>query len=115
MNLLIRFIINAVAIYITALVVPGIHIEGLTAIAGVAVLFGLVNAVIKPIVSAVTCLVQIITLGLFTLVINALMLLLTAWLAGQIGLAFSVGSFLAAFLGAILISIVSTVLSYFTP
>ena len=112
-NLLIRFAINAVSIYITSLVVPGIHIEGWEAILGAALLFGVVNAVIKPIVSMVTCLVQIITLGLFTLVINALMLLLTAWVARQLGLGFTVDGFWSAFFGAILISLVSTALSFF--
>ncbi|MFC1953741.1 phage holin family protein, partial [Chloroflexota bacterium] len=70
-NLLIRFIINAAAIYMAALIIPGIHLAGWNAILLVAVIFGLVNTIIKPLVSFLTCLIQIITLGLFTLIINA--------------------------------------------
>ena len=66
---------------------------------------------IRPLVKFLTCLINIITLGLFTLVINALMLLLSSWIAGQVGIGFQVDGFGAAFLGALLISVVSMALN----
>ena len=110
-RLLVRIVINAAAIYAAAWFLPGIHLEGLKSILIVAALFGLVNALIKPVVSLVTCLVQIITLGLFTLVINGAMLDFTAWLAQRLGLSFSIDNFLSALLGALIVSVASFVLS----
>ena len=79
----------------------------------VTLIFGVVNAIIKPIVKVVTCPAFLVTLGLFTFVINALMLLLTGWLAGLFNVDFRVDGFGAAFLGAIVISFVSFLLSLF--
>lgn len=110
-RLLIRFVINAAAIYVAAQLISGIHLDGWDAIIFVTIIFGLVNAFIKPLVSFITCLIQLITLGLFTLVINAGMLYFTAWLAQKFGLAFSIDNFLSAFLGALIISVISFVLS----
>ena len=110
-RLLIRFVINAAAIYIAALLISGIHLDGWGAIIFVAIIFGLVNAFIKPLVSLITCLIQVITLGLFTLVINAGMLYFTAWLAQEFGLAFYIDNFISAFLGALVVSVISFVLS----
>ena len=110
-RLLIRFVINAVAIYTAALLISGIHLDGWGAIIFVAIIFGLVNAFIKPLVSLITCLIQVITLGLFTLVINAGMLYFTAWLAQKFGLAFYIDNFISAFLGALLVTVISFVLS----
>ncbi|MFC2014648.1 phage holin family protein [Chloroflexota bacterium] len=111
MRFLTRFIINAAAIYVAAFLVSGIHLTGWGAILFVAIIFGLVNAIIKPIVSLITCLVQIVTLGLFTLVINAGMLYFTAWLAQKFGIAFYIDNFLAAFWGALIVSVISFILS----
>ncbi len=108
---LIRFFINAAAIYVAAQLRSGIHLVGWDAILLAAIIFGLVNAFIKPLVSLITCLVQVITLGLFTLVINAGMLYLTAWLAQRLNLAFSIDNFFSAFLGALIIGVVSFILS----
>ena len=77
----------------------------------VAIIFGLVNAVIRPIVKLLALPINLITLGLFTLVINALMLWLTSWLSG----ALTVDGFITAFLGAIIISVISTVLNWIIP
>jgi putative membrane protein len=77
----------------------------------VALIFGLVNAVIRPILILLSLPLEIITLGLFTFVINAFMLLLTSWIAQGMGLGFRVDKFLSALLGALIISIVSFVLS----
>lgn len=77
-----------------------------------ALIFGLVNALIRPILKFLTCPLIMLTLGLFTLVINALMLLLASWLGRQLGLGFYVEGFWpAAFLGALVISVVSFVLT----
>ncbi len=108
---LIRFFINAAAIYVAALLISGIHLVGWDAILLAAIIFGLVNAFIKPLVSLITCLIQVITLGLFTLVINAGILYFTAWLAQRLGLAFSIDNFLSAFLGALIVSVISFILS----
>jgi len=110
-RLLIRFVINAAAIYVAAYLISGIHLDGWAAICFVAIIFGLVNTFIKPLVSLITCLIQVITLGLFTLVINAGMLYFTAWLAQKFGLAFYIDNFISAFLGALIVSVISFILS----
>jgi len=113
-DLLIRFVISAIAFFAADLVVPGIRFEGpnvLLAYIVVPLVFGLVNAIIKPIVAIFTCFIMIITLGLFTFIINALMLMLTAWAAQQLGFGFYVDGFISALLGSVVISIVSTVLA----
>jgi putative membrane protein len=113
-NLVISWFINAVALGIAAWRVPGIYITDETAwlaVAVMAVIFGLVNALIRPLVKHMTCLINVLTLGLFTLVINALMLWLSAWIAGQLHVGFRVNGFIPALLGALLISVISFVLS----
>jgi putative membrane protein len=77
----------------------------------VALIFGLVNAVIRPILILLSLPLEIITLGLFIFVINAFMLLLTSWIAQGMGLGFRVDKFLPALFGALLISVVSFVLN----
>lgn len=121
MFLLLRWAINAVALLMAGWIVPGIHLgaahghasanQWLT-LALVALIFGLVNAVIRPIVVVLTLPLEILTLGLFTFVVNALMLLLTSWIAEGMELGFRVDGFLAAFLGALMISAVGFVLSH---
>jgi putative membrane protein len=120
MPFLLRLIINAVALFITAWVIPGIHLgaaerhpttnDWITLLI-VALIFGLVNAVIRPILILLSLPLEIITLGLFIFVINAFMLLLTSWIAQGMGLGFRVDKFLPALLGALLISVVSFVLN----
>jgi putative membrane protein len=112
--LLISWLINAAALALAARFIPGIDITGdsaWVAVALMAVIFGLVNALIRPLVRFLTCLINMITLGLFTLVINTLMLMLSSWIAEQLSVGFRVDGFFPAFLGALLISVVSFVLS----
>lgn len=114
-QLLIRLVINAAALYVAAWLVPGVRLgEGsevaVTTLLLVAVIFGLVNALIKPVVQLVTCPAYILTLGLFTFIVNAGMLQLTAWISSG---ALTIDRFLDALLGGIVISIVSTLLSIF--
>ena len=106
-HFLIRLVINAVALGLAAVIVPGIQFSGdqphfLLNLFIVALIFGLVNAIIKPILALVTCPFYILTLGLFTFVVNALMLMLTSWLAGP---RFTVAGFWPALWGSIIISL----------
>ncbi len=117
MRFLLRVLMNAVAIAAAVALIPGLEVGGddLTArvliLAGIALIFAIVNALIKPVVLVLSCPLLVLTLGLFTLVVNAAMLAFTAWLAGLFGLPFVIDGFWAAFFGAVVISLVSFVLS----
>ena len=115
MKLILRILINAAALWAAAYFVPGIRAGGVGSLLAVAVVFGVVNALVRPVLKLLSCPIILLTLGLFTLVINALMLLLTAWVGRQLGIEFTVDGFVAAFLGALVVSIVSTVLSWLVP
>jgi putative membrane protein len=113
-SLLARLAVNAVALYAAAQLVPGVSFTRANdwqTVILVALIFGVVNALIKPLTLAVTCLINVVTLGLFTLVVNAGMLWLTSEAASSLGLGFHVDGFVAALLGALVISLVSLVLS----
>ncbi len=108
--ILIRLIVNAVALWAAASWINGIHLEGTVGqVILLALIFGLVNAIIKPIVKILAFPLIILTLGLLTLVINALMLMLTAAMTDIL----KVDGFIPALLGSIVISLVSLVLSHF--
>jgi putative membrane protein len=118
-RLLIRWFINAVALAAAAYLVPMIIPNGIV-VAGepawlsvviMALIFGLINALIRPLLKLVTCPLILLTLGLFTLIINGLMLWLASWIGQQLDLGFVVNGFWAAVLGALIISVVSFVLS----
>lgn len=115
MKLIIRILINAVALWLAAQFLPNIILtKDLVGILIVAIIFGMVNALIRPILSLLALPLTILTLGLFTIVINAIMLLITAGIAGNL-LSIqgeSWGKLWAAILGSLVISIVSTVLSW---
>jgi len=112
MRLLVRWAIAAIAIFVAVKFLPGLHFHGsLLALAGVAVIWGLVNSLVRPVLKLLTCPLIILTLGLFTLIINAAMLMLTSWLAEGFGIRFIVDGFWAAFWGALVISIVSFLLN----
>ena len=111
MQLLLRLLINAVALWCAARFIDGISYTGSwQGLVGLSLVFGIVNSFIRPVLSFFSFPIQLITLGLFTLVLNALMLLLTAWIAVRFDIAFTVRGFVAALLGAIVISLVSMVL-----
>ena len=112
-GLVIRLGINAAALWLASSWVSGIEIDGWKALLGAAAIFGLVNALIRPVVMRLGCPLTCLTLGLFTLAINAAMLALTAWIAGWLDLAVDIDGFWSAFWGALLISIVSALLSIF--
>jgi len=114
MRLLLRILINAAALWAAVHFVSGIHFAGSTAgLFGVALVFGILNAIVRPILFFFSLPLLIITLGLFTFVLNAIVLLLTSALSSRLGLGFFVDGFGAAFKGALVISIVSIVLSLF--
>lgn len=122
MGILIRLGITAVALWIATLVVPGISLTGDSAaekvftLLVVAVIFGVVNAVLRPIIKTVGCAFYILTLGLIALVVNGLLFMLTGWIAEQLDLPFEVESFWpAALVGALLVGVVSWVLNLLVP
>ncbi len=108
---ILRWIINAIAIFLAIKFVPGIHLTSLFSIIWLALIFGLVNAFLRPLLKLLTCPLIVLTLGLFTLLINAFLF----WLTGQIGYAFGIiltfDGFWPIFWGALVISIVSIVMS----
>ncbi|MFD5097979.1 phage holin family protein [Streptomyces albidochromogenes] len=121
MNFLVKTIANAGALAVAIWLLHDITLTGdstgkktLTLI-GVALLFGLVNFLVKPVVQLLTLPLFILTLGLITLVVNALMLLLTSWLAEQFDLGFHVEGFWTAVLGGLIISVVSWALNVVLP
>ena len=117
MRFLIRVLASAAALAVATAVVPGIELttasvtSKVLTLLGVALIFGVINAVLKPIIKIVGCLFYILTLGLIALVVNALLLWLTSWLADKLNLPWHVTGFWPAFWGALIISIVSWLLS----
>ncbi len=113
MTLILRLLINAVALWCAAHFIDGISYTGSwQGLVGLALVFGLVNTLVRPVLSFFSFPIQILTLGLFTLVLNAAMLLLTSALATRLGVSFRIDGFGSAFFGALLVSILSTLLSW---
>src|SRR5262252_5893983 len=116
MRFLIRVLASAAALAVATAVVPGIELttgsvtSKVLTLLGVALIFGVINAILKPIVKIVGCLFYILTLGLIALVVNALLLWLTSWLAGKLNLPWHVTGFWPAFWGALIVSVVSWLL-----
>jgi putative membrane protein len=111
---ILRWAINAVALYVAVLVVPGVHLatEDWTAFVWLALIFGLLNAIIRPILKLVAFPLFLLTFGLIVLLINTVMFFLTEWVANNwFDIAFSIDDFWAAFLGALVVSVVTIVLS----
>lgn len=114
MRVLFRILINAVALWAATQFVDGIRFTGeWTTLLGVALVFGVLNVTLRPILKLLTFPLLILTLGLFTFVLNACMLWLTGVISDSFGLGFHVAGFRAAFFGALVVSIVSFVLSLF--
>lgn len=114
MKLIARWIIAAVALFVAAWLVPGIRVDGggWVAYAVMAVILGLVNAIVRPLLKILTCPLILLTLGLFTLIINGVALLLASQIAQQwFNVGFYVDGFWPAFLGALIVSIVTVILS----
>jgi putative membrane protein len=117
-KILIRVVITAIALW-AATALHGIEVTAATTprkvgtLVAVAVVFGLINAFLKPIVKTLGCVFYIVTLGLFALVVNGLLLWLASWVAGKLNLPFHVSGFWAAFWGAIIVGVVSWLLNLF--
>jgi putative membrane protein len=118
---LIRIVVIAISLWVATLLVPGIDNTAGTpgtrigTLIGVAVIFGLVNAVLKPIIKVVGCPFYLLTLGLIGLVVNALLFLLVGFIASGLGLPFQVDGFGPAFVGAIVVAVVGFVLHFAVP
>jgi putative membrane protein len=111
-SLLLHWLLNAAALWAAAYLVPGLEFSGgLVDLLLVAAVFGIVNSLLRPILTILTCPLIVVTLGLFTLVINAVMLLVTGWLSARLDLGFAVSGFWAAFWGGVVVGVVSMVLS----
>jgi len=108
---LLRLLVNAMALGVAQWAVDGIAVDRWQTLIPVALIFGFVNAFFSPLVKILTCPLILLTLGIFTLVVNALMLQLTSWFAGMFSLGFRVYDFWSAFWGALIISITSIVLT----
>lgn len=130
MNFLSRVVVNACAIWVAAWVLPGVAIEGNRVVEDqtgsiaamiisylvIGLIFGLANAFIKPILSFISAPITCLTLGLFSIVINAIMLALTSWLSGFTPFQFTIDSFFpSAIFAAIIVSIVSALLGWLVP
>jgi putative membrane protein len=109
----VRWGITMVGLLAAEWIVTGVEIEGWEALLPAAAIFVGARALLRPLLIFLTCPLQLLTLGLFIFVVNAAVLAFTAWLSGQLGIGFDVDGFIAAFLGALVISAVSFALSRF--
>ncbi|MFC6158242.1 phage holin family protein [Kribbella sp. NPDC058693] len=120
-NLIIRLLANAVALAVASWLVAGITLQGATTgkrvltLLIVAAIFGVVNAIVKPVVKVLSFPLLILTLGLLTFVINALMLWLTSWITGKLDVQFHVDGFWAALFGALIITVVGMIINLVLP
>ena len=112
---ILRTVVNGIALYAAVYLIPGIVPENPNPVSWVwlALIFGLVNALVKPLLKFMTCGVIFLTLGLFTLVINTALFYITAWAGSLIGAGLEIRSFWAAFLGALIVSVISAILTMF--
>jgi putative membrane protein len=112
LRLLLRWAVNAVALWVAIQIVPGIQHDGTTvSLLIIALIFGLVNALVRPVIVLLTCPLIVLTMGLFILIVNTLMLALTEWLSGIFDLGLTIDTLWATFLGALVISVVSAVMN----
>ena len=122
MGIIIRLVITAVSLWIATLVIDGIHLTATTVpgkagtLLAVAVIFGIVNAVLRPIIKTIGCGLYVLTLGLIALIVNGALFMLTSWIAGRVDLPFHVEHFWpSALLGALLVGVVSWLLNMLVP
>jgi putative membrane protein len=121
MRFVLRILATAVALWVATALLAGITVSGSSAwvnaltLIAVAIIFGLVNAVLKPIIQVLGCLFYIVTLGLIAFVVNALLFLLVSWLADLLNLPFHVDGFWTALWGAIIVGFVSWAINLLIP
>ena len=117
MRFLLRVLVSAAALGVATWVVPGITLPAASGwskagtLLAVALIFGIINATLKPLIKVVGCAFYVLTLGLAALVVNGLLLWLTSWVAGKLSLPFHISGFWAAFWGAIIVGLVSWVVN----
>ena len=112
MSFIIRLLVNAAALWVATRIVPGVTFDsGVGPFLVVALLFGVINATLRPLMKILTFPLILLTLGIFALVVNGLMLWLLSSLSSSLGLGFHVSGFWSAFFGALVVSIVSALLS----
>lgn len=120
-QLILRLVVNGIALWVASLIVDGIDIEASSTVSevltilAVAAVFAVVNVIVRPIVRILSLPLYVVTLGLFTLVVNALMLLLTSWIADWLDVPFEVDGFWTAVLGGLIVAFVSWVLNLLLP
>ena len=112
-RLILRWAINAVALYAAIMLVPGIQPQStnLLSLIWLALIFGAINALLRPLLKLLTCPLILLTLGLFTLVLNTFLFYLAGLVGSSFGVGFTVASFWSALLGSVVVSIVSVALS----
>lgn len=121
MRLILRLLANAAALAVATFLLSGITINAATTeekvltLLFVALIFGVINAAVKPVFKLVSLPLVLLTLGLFLIVINALLLMLTSWVAGKVQLGWHVEGFWTAVVGSLIVSVVSFVLGMFVP
>lgn len=121
LSLITRLVVNAVALWVATLIVSGVEIEQASTqeqvltLLVVALIFALVNIVVRPVVKLLSLPLYVLTLGLFTFIVNALMLWLTSWVAGLLNVPFTVDGFWSAVLGGLVVTFVSWLLNLLLP
>ena len=122
MGIILRVVITAVSLWIASLLIDGIQLttdsvpKQIGTLLAVSVIFGVVNAILRPIIKVIGCGLYVLTLGLIAFVVNGLLFMLTSWIAGKLDLPFHVENFWpSAVLGALLVGVVSWLLNMFVP
>jgi putative membrane protein len=109
---ILRWVINAIALFLAVYLVPGVNLQGgWTSLIWLALIFGLINAFLRPLLKLLTCPLIVLTLGLFTLLINTFLFWLTSQVGQAFGIGFTVAGFWPAFLGGLVVTAVSVVMS----
>src|SRR5215468_3644452 len=117
MRILIKLVVTALAVWVATALVSGIHVQAhttagkVTTVVVVALIFGVINAVLKPIAKTIGCLAYVATFGLISIVVNGLLFWLTSYAAGKLSVPFHIDGFLPAVLGALIVGIVGWLLS----
>jgi len=109
---ILRWVINAIALFLAVYLVPGVNLQGgWVSIIWLALIFGLINAFLRPLLKLLTCPLIILTLGLFTLLINTFLFWLTSQVGQAFGIGFTIDGFWPAFLGGLVVTVVSVIMS----
>jgi putative membrane protein len=109
---ILRWVVNAIALFLAVYLVPGVNLQGgWVSILWLALIFGLINAFLRPLLTLLTCPLIVLTLGLFTLLINTFLFWLTSQVGQAFGIGFTIDGFWPAFLGGLVVTVVSVIMS----